>query len=138
MRKANKIRHWAVLAVLVGAVLLIAACDQGTTSTLPSQPAARNFENPQTSIVVAAFDCTNVSTDGLTIIFVNNSTGAIDAYTWTFGDGTGSNAVNPVHTYESVAEYLVTLTVSNEISSDTLAQFCGSDPAPEPEPEPDP
>lgn len=124
MNKANKIRHWAVLIVIVGAVGLITACDTGTRSKLPTQPEARNFKNPETTIVVAAFDCVNGGTNGLTLIFTNNSTGEIDRYFWNFGDSSTSRVKNPVHVYETLGEYVVTLTVSNSISSDTLAQFC--------------
>ncbi len=123
MRKTNNSRHWAVLAVLVGVVTLIAACE-GTVSKLPTQPEARNFENPETTIVQALFDCVNGGTKGLTLIFVNNSTGEIDKYFWDFGDNSTSKVKDPVHKYKKIGEYVVILTVSNSISSDTLAQFC--------------
>jgi gliding motility-associated-like protein len=34
-------------------------------------------------------------------------------YSWDFGDGTGSNNVNPVHTYEGPGAYQITLTANN-------------------------
>ncbi len=37
-----------------------------------------------------------------TFSFTNQSTGAA-AYAWTFGDGAGSNELNPTHTYDEVA-----------------------------------
>jgi PKD repeat protein len=38
-----------------------------------------------------------------------------DTYQWDFGDGSsGSNELNPVHTYESFGDYTVTLTVTGE------------------------
>jgi hypothetical protein len=45
---------------------------------------------------------------GLTVTFDNQSTGA-DGYAWDFGDGSGSNAVSPVHTYANSGIYTVTL-----------------------------
>lgn len=50
-------------------------------------------------------------TDGLLVVFENNSEGMSPAYTWTFGDGTLSYAVNPEHTYAAAGEYEVCLTV---------------------------
>jgi len=80
MKKANKIRHWTVLLVLIGVTGLIAACE-GTRSTAPAQPEARNFENPQVTNVTANFTCDNAGgTNGLTIIFENTPTGAVDRY----------------------------------------------------------
>lgn len=37
-----------------------------------------------------------------------------DSYTWTFGDGYSSNALNPVHQYEIGGTYQVQLTAENE------------------------
>lgn len=49
--------------------------------------------------------------------FVNFSTipaGAIDDYSWDFGDGTTSAAENPSHLYSEVGEYTITLTVTTD------------------------
>lgn len=48
---------------------------------------------------------------GLTVTFTNTSTGIIGAYLWDFGDGTFSQAANPIHTYALAATYHVTLYV---------------------------
>ena len=123
MRQVNMSRSWTTIVVLLFAVALVAACE-GQKAGFPTQPRARNFENPQTSIVTANFTCTAGGTDGLTIIFLNTSTGAIDTFFWDFGDGSSSTAVSPVHTYAVADSYVVILTVSNSISAHSLAQFC--------------
>ena len=43
--------------------------------------------------------------------FTDQSTGAITAYLWDFGDGSTSSEQNPLHTYASDGTYTVTLTV---------------------------
>ena len=48
---------------------------------------------------------------------------AITSYLWSFGDGSISNEVRPMHTYNTAGEYTVTLTVKDEAGnsdSDTL------------------
>lgn len=51
----------------------------------------------------------------LTVRFTDLSTGNVTAWSWDFGDGTGSSRQSPVHTYVSFGAYTVTLTVnSNE------------------------
>lgn len=53
---------------------------------------------------VAAFDVPNYTATLFypTFAFTNQSTGAA-SYAWTFGDGTGTNEVNPSHTYDEIA-----------------------------------
>ncbi len=53
----------------------------------------------------------NVS--GLSVQFINQSTGPVTGYSWDFGDGTGANEQNPTHTYNAGGTYNVTLTVSD-------------------------
>ncbi len=48
----------------------------------------------------------------LTVYFNNQSTGLVTLYQWNFGDGTGSNELNPQHIYSNPGLYTVTLTVS--------------------------
>ncbi len=59
--------------------------------------------------VVSNFTFSNNSTNELN--FENNSLYATD-YTWNFGDGNTSSALNPTHSYSSGGEYTVTLTAS--------------------------
>ena len=63
------------------------------------------------------------SATGLTVSF-NSSTSSAGggnalSYSWAFGDGNTSSSANPSHTYASAGNYSVTLTVSNNIGSDT-------------------
>ena len=51
------------------------------------------------------------SCNGLSCAFTNTSTDADGTMThaWSFGDGTGSTAVSPPHTYGSAGTFTVTL-----------------------------
>jgi PKD repeat protein len=42
------------------------------------------------------------------------------SWAWDFGDGGSSSAQDPEHTYQTGGTFTVTLTVSNDIGSDTL------------------
>jgi len=60
----------------------------------------------------------------LTVQFINQSTGDVQAYTWNFGDGTPlSNIPNPIHTFQNPGTYTVTLTVtgSDGVTSDSVS-----------------
>lgn len=63
------------------------------------------------------------ATDGLTVQFLNQSTGTPPLFHfWNFGDGTTGAAANPAHTYASAATYTVVLTVTNSQGTDTIAR----------------
>ena len=49
--------------------------------------------------------------------FYNESTVANAHYWWNFGDGTGSNFFNPIHTFPENGNYLVTLFVLDTVSN---------------------
>jgi PKD repeat protein len=70
---------------------------------------------------VADFQGSPASGDApLTVNFTDLSTGNPTTYSWDFGDGIGtSTARNPSYTYNDVGTYTVTLTVTNDIGSDT-------------------
>jgi len=53
----------------------------------------------------------------LTVAFTDLSTGNPTSWTWNFGDGTTSTQQNPTHTYSSMGDYTVTLTVTNALGS---------------------
>jgi PKD repeat protein len=55
----------------------------------------------------------------LTVSFSDASTGQVDNHTWDFGDGTGSTAQNPAHTYNVSGIYTVTLTTLGPGGFDT-------------------
>ncbi len=67
----------------------------------------------------AEFDYT---ANGLEATFVNASSNG-NTYTWTFGDGTISNDMDPAHTYPDIGEYDVTLTVENECGIVVFSQI---------------
>jgi len=55
----------------------------------------------------------------LTVNFTDQSTGTVDSWDWSFGDGLSSNEQNPSHTYNDPGSYTVTLTVTGSDGSDT-------------------
>lgn len=58
----------------------------------------------------------SVATSALTASFTDSSTdsdGSIASRSWNFGDGTGSTAANPSHTYSAAGTYSVALTVTD-------------------------
>ncbi|MBU3659006.1 MAG: T9SS type A sorting domain-containing protein [Flavobacteriales bacterium] len=75
-----------------------------------------NINNP-----IAEF---NESVSGNTVTFTNLSTSMSNTldYFWDFGDGSTSNAQNPVHPYATTGTYTVTLIVSNCIFSDAITK----------------
>jgi PKD repeat protein len=59
----------------------------------------------------------SVACGGLTCRFTDNSfdpDGSIEAWQWSFGDGTTSDEPNPTHAYETGGRYTVTLTVTDD------------------------
>jgi PKD repeat protein len=61
------------------------------------------------------------------VTFDNNSKtyGASASWQWVFGDGDGSSAKNPSHTYADAGCYVVQLTVSTKGGSDQVRhQVC--------------
>jgi PGF-pre-PGF domain-containing protein len=69
---------------------------------------------------VAQFAADQVSgTAPLTVTFSDLSTGAPTSWLWDFGDGRGATVQHPIHTYSEGGTYLVTLTASNAVGSDT-------------------
>jgi gliding motility-associated-like protein len=73
---------------------------------------------------IADFTVENPSllVDDPTAVFINQSIGA-QTYDWNFGDGTGSTAVNPVHDFDEIGEYLVTMYATNEFGCIDSANF---------------
>ncbi|MDX1477532.1 MAG: PKD domain-containing protein [Saprospiraceae bacterium] len=58
----------------------------------------------------------NFVKDGFTVTFTNASNNST-SYMWDFGDGGMSTEENPVHTYASEGEYMVTLTARDDASN---------------------
>jgi PKD repeat protein len=56
----------------------------------------------------------------LTVRFTDLSTGNPTMWAWDFGDGATDMVANPVHVYTQPGTYTVTLTASNQYTSDTV------------------
>ena len=65
------------------------------------------------SSVSADFTATPVSgTPPLKVTFTDIASGSPSSWHWTFGDGTDSSEQNPVHTYQGIGRYTVSLEVN--------------------------
>lgn len=60
--------------------------------------------------------------DPYTAEFTDTSDASPSKWLWDFGDGTTSTEQNPTHTYKAAGTYNVTLTVWNDMGSDTMTQ----------------
>ncbi|MFC1925103.1 PKD domain-containing protein [Chloroflexota bacterium] len=58
----------------------------------------------------------------LKVRFTDWSTGDITDWAWDFGDEVTSTEQNPSHTYDNAGTYMVTLTVSNSTSTDSVTR----------------
>jgi len=69
---------------------------------------------------VANFAATPTSGSApLAVAFTNQSTGTIDTFAWTFGDGGTADVASPSHTYTVPGTYTVSLTVTGPGGSNT-------------------
>lgn len=59
-----------------------------------------------------------------TVLFIDNSTGSPTSWFWDFGDGATSAVQNPDHVYNEDGGYIATLTVKNEVGTDTISKNC--------------
>jgi len=67
----------------------------------------------------AAFDARPKSGSApLTVAFIDDSNGPISSRTWSFGDGTTSDEINPTHVYSHPGVYDVSLTVLGPYGTD--------------------
>jgi PKD repeat protein len=89
-----------------------------------------NLLTPQV-LPVASFTYTPISGNiPLTVTFTNTSTNAL-TYLWDFGNGNTSTSINPVHTFNTVNTFNVTLTVTNNNGNDSVThQVITSNPYP--------
>jgi hypothetical protein len=58
----------------------------------------------------------------LTVTFTDISDASPTKWNWDFGDGTTSTDQNPVHTFQTVGAYTVTLKAWNDLGSDTMVK----------------
>jgi PKD repeat protein len=52
----------------------------------------------------------------------NNTSSNANSYVWNFGDGNGSNDMNPIHTFAADGDYVVTLTVTDGCTETIFGQ----------------
>jgi hypothetical protein len=57
-----------------------------------------------------------------TVVFEDTSLRRPTSWEWTFGDGQRSSAQNPTHTYSADGDFVVTLTATNSIGSNSISQ----------------
>ncbi len=97
------------VAVSRGTVLIGAPFDRGQRGGAYLYPV-----DECTTPLGAAFSATPTSGKSpLTVRFQDDSSGAPLAWSWDFGDGTTSTEAAPVHVYDAVGRYTVTLTVKD-------------------------
>lgn len=77
---------------------------------------------PTDKQLFASFLSSSLGDRGDTIQFAQLSEPQPETFLWDFGDGQFSNLENPQHRYLREGEFDVTLTVSNEICSDTMTK----------------
>ena len=85
-----------------------------------------NYITVTTPGPLAAFTGTPLSgTTPLAVQFTDLSTNAPTSWSWNFGDGNTTNATvqNPVHVYNSVGLYTVSLTAANAVGSNTSTRI---------------
>lgn len=90
-------------------VTLIVSTAEGCYDTLTQSV-------PKYAIPVAAFSAPNVCDDLPTVFFDSSSvsSGSIQTWNWSFGDGATSNAAAPVHGYDAPGVYNISLVVTTE------------------------
>ena len=98
-------------------VTMTTFANTGNTGCTLSQTAT--FTN-STIAPVASFSATTPCLNNSTQ-FTDESTllpnqGTLDAWSWTFGDGTTSTANNPVHTYTAAGTYPVSYTITSSVN----------------------
>jgi gliding motility-associated-like protein len=82
------------------------ATSNGCPSTIPKTITVQTL--PPVAKFTPVFNCVNK----LQVTFTDNSSAPL-AWSWDFGDGSTSNIQNPTHTYASLGNYNVKLTVTN-------------------------
>ncbi len=78
-----------------------------------------DYDNP---VAIFVADDTTIIV-GNTVEFTDLSIGGVDIWEWDFGDGTTSTEQNPIHQYNNVGRYDVTLTIRNINGIDTTTKY---------------
>ena len=88
------------LVILVSTALLLSACnkDDGSEPVVETAP-------------TACFSANQLRSGNFEFPFIfSNCSEDADSFSWDFGDGSSSTAVNPSHVYDAYGEYTVSLT----------------------------
>ncbi len=107
--------------VFIPSAVKFAATDKSKDITLVYQAFGQSASTKVTvyQVPIADFDVTPVANED-TATLVNNSSAYADKYAWDFGDGQTSSDQNPgTHGYRADGDYIVGLTVSNNIAVST-------------------
>lgn len=101
--------------------------DQNDDLTLLTYPGYYEGSATDVSIepaVIAAFEPLSLEPFAapMNVSFYDRSGGSPDTWRWDFGDGASSSEENPTHLYATPGSYSVTLTVSREDQTDTIAR----------------
>ena len=89
------------------------------------------FEQPAPQAVTANFAASmTMINENASVTFTDTSLGNPKAWSWDFGDGSGSTEQNPIHVYTAAGTYTVSLTASAPGSSNTLTMVDLIDVAP--------
>jgi len=77
---------------------------------------------PPAAPVASFTSSTQIAAVGSAVQFNDTSANTPTAWTWAFGDGSGSSLQNPKHAYSAVGNYTVNLTATNAQGSNTISQ----------------
>jgi len=97
---------------------------------------ATNAGGTTSASVQVTIDLTPVETTGFTVHFTDQTVLRADTWLWDFGDGSSTSTVrNPIHTYNDLGVFLVTLTVTCDGQTDVKQKLISigcnpSDPFP--------
>ncbi len=76
----------------------------------------------QPTLPVSSFSADKTTSCGEVINFTDLSTGSATGWMWDFGDGNTSTQQNPSHTYSAAGTYTVSLTVSNNVGTNSSSK----------------
>jgi PKD repeat protein len=109
--------------------------EPGTYSVTLTVTNAAGSSSKTQAVIVGSAPVANFEfgASGLTVNFVDRSTGSPTGWNWSFGDGSASAAQNPIHTYAASGAYTVTLTVTNAAGSNATSKVVTVSAGPPPQ-----
>src|SRR6185369_8502 len=111
----NKILSNPKNTIMKKLILMAAVVAVAFVSCKKSSDDSSSSSGPIPCDNVAAFSVTIDATGKAT--FIDQSTGHVSNWVWSFGDNTSSTERNPIHTYTKGGSYDVILTVNNSQAS---------------------